>query len=118
LWGPIMRETMVGQPTLQRLKVLEAAELRHMWRETRGSRPPTPLRRLLLRELAWRIQSEGSSGMDAETRRLLRAAVRSARIESSNPRRGAKKGARPRRRLSAPYGSVRPKKGLHADAAR
>jgi hypothetical protein len=85
------------QPAVQRLKLLEIAELRLIWGQTCGSAPPPPTKRLLLRELAWGIQSAGSGGLDAETRRLLRAAVRTARCEPTNPRRSAKKKP-PRRR--------------------
>ncbi len=87
---------MESQPAVRRLKLLEIAELRRIWEQTRGSGPKPPLKRLLLRELAWEIQSEGCGGLDAETRRLLRAAVRSARFEPSISRRSAKK-KRPRR---------------------
>ena len=88
---------MERHPAVQRLNLLGIAELRLIWEQTHGSAPPPPLRRLLLRELAWEIQSAGSGGMDSETRRLLRAAVRTARFEPTNPRRSAKK-KRPRRR--------------------
>jgi len=89
---------MDGQPTLHGLKRLELVELRRIWREIRRSGSQPHQRRLLLRELAWQLQSESFGAMDADTRRLLRAAIRGAQIETSNPRAGAGKEAGPRRR--------------------
>ena len=91
---------MEKEPALEVLRTLRIDELRKLWRDGGHSRPPPRLKPVLLRELAWRIQRETQGGIDAQTRRLLRAAVRSARMESSESsglRRVRKKGSRPRR---------------------
>ncbi len=51
-------------------------ELRALWTELAGRGTPLPPKCLLLRELAWRIQEQALGGLDAETARLLAAAVR------------------------------------------
>ena len=95
---------MKQKPAIERLNALGVPQLREIWRQASGSSPPPHLKCLLLRELTWRIQSEALSGIDAETRRLLRAAVRGARIESSTPRRSVRK-TRPRLRVDLPAGT-------------
>ncbi len=52
-------------------------DLRALWTKHIGGAPP-PLRRLLVRELAWRTQARSRGGLDADTRRLLEAALRAA----------------------------------------
>jgi hypothetical protein len=52
-------------------------ELRFLWAEHFRGKPP-PSRNLLIREIAWRTQEQRDGGFDAETRRLLRAAMRAA----------------------------------------
>ena len=100
---------MEKDSAVERLNTLGRRELREIWQETSGTRRPPPLKRLLIRELAWRIQSDAHGGIDAETRRLLRAAARSAQIE--RPRRGAKRRPRPRRDLPTGVKLVRTWRG-------
>ena len=97
---------MEEEPPIDLLSTLRIDELRKLWRDG-NSRPPPRLKPVLLRELAWRIQSEAQGGIDAGTRRLLRAAVRRARMESSSPRRSAKtkRGSRPHPRVELPQGA-------------
>lgn len=64
---------------------LPVEALRRLWAEHAPGRAPPRLRRLLLRELAWLIQEPALGGMDAETSRLLRAAVRAASPSGSAP---------------------------------
>lgn len=97
---------MESHMALRRLNSLDVAELRRLWRQQRLSRPAPPLKRVLIRELAWQVQSQRAGGVDAETRRLLRQACRDANIESSDPRRRAKKRARPRPPATLPAGAT------------
>jgi hypothetical protein len=65
-------------------------ELRDLWSEHIGRSPPPVQKRLLIRELAWRVQERVHGGLDAEAARLLKSAIRNARQstpspESSNP---------------------------------
>jgi hypothetical protein len=62
---------------LARLPKLTNAELRALWAEHFRGKPP-PSRNLLIREIAWRTQEQRDGGFDAETRRLLKAAMRAA----------------------------------------
>jgi len=96
---------MEERPAIDLLSTLGIDELRKLWRDGGNSRPPPRLKPVLLRELAWRIQSETQGGIDAETRRLLRTAVRRARMESSGPRRVKKRRSRPRPRVELPQGA-------------
>jgi DNA invertase Pin-like site-specific DNA recombinase len=59
-------------------------ELRDLWREHIGRAPPPVQKRLLIRELAWRIQERIHGGLDAETARLLKSAIRNARQSTQN----------------------------------
>ena len=64
---------------LERLPRLPVAELRRLWTEHLGSRTPPPQqRRVLIRELAWRVQERHFGGLDPETADLLKAAIRRA----------------------------------------
>ena len=99
------KRTMEERPAIDLLSTLGMDELRKLWQDGGGSRPPPRLKPVLLRELAWRIQSEAQGGVDAETRRLLRGAVRGARLESSGPRRVKKRRSRPRPRVELPQGA-------------
>jgi hypothetical protein len=80
---------------------LPIAELRELWPVHFGrARMPTQ-RRILIRELAWRYQERLYGGLDAQTRRLLDAAVRDAmkRRLSSNRRSDVEGDQLPPRRL-------------------
>ncbi|MFG0326630.1 MAG: DUF2924 domain-containing protein [Phycisphaerales bacterium JB037] len=71
---------------------LTLPRLHALWHELRlPGRPPT-LKRILLREIAWRMQARETGGLDSETRRLLARATRSAASDSR---------ARPQKRRSA-----------------
>lgn len=64
---------------LEGLPRLPVAELRRLWTEHFGSRtPPSQQRRVLIRELAWRVQVRHFGGIDPETANLLKAAIRRA----------------------------------------
>lgn len=53
-------------------------ELRDMWCTYLGRAKPPSQRRMLIRELAWRIQAREHGGLDAHTTRLLKQAMRDA----------------------------------------
>ncbi len=57
---------------------MSLAELRELWPIHMGRAKCPAQRRILIRELAWRYQERLYGGLDAETERLLNAAVRSA----------------------------------------
>jgi hypothetical protein len=80
---------MASEPSLETLAKLTLADLKSLWQTTGTSAPPR-LKPLLLRELAWRLQSSAEGGLDPDTRRLLRAAIRNAHIASSGARSGRK----------------------------
>lgn len=65
--------------TLPRLS-LEA--LRGLWSEHIGRSPPPVQKRLLIRELAWRVQERVHGGLEAETARVLKSAIRNARLHA------------------------------------
>jgi hypothetical protein len=62
---------------LARLPKMRTEQLRALYIEHFGRTPPVH-RNLLIRELAWRTQEERNGGFDAQTRKLLQAAMRSA----------------------------------------
>ena len=68
-------------------------ELRGLWKEHIGRSPPPVQKRLLIRELAWRVQERAHGGLDAETARLLKSAIRNARQTAQT----ADSSAQPRR---------------------
>ncbi len=77
---------------------LSVKELRDLWKEHIGRSPPPVQKRLLIRELAWRVQERVHGGLDAETARLLKSAIRSARqitqnVDSSNQPRRSRPGS-------------------------
>ncbi len=83
---------------LAALPRLSFKELRDLWREHIGRSPPPVQKRLLIRELAWRVQERVHGGLDAETARLLKSAIRNARQntpspESSNSTRRSRRGS-------------------------
>jgi len=61
------------------LSSMSLADLRAAWAGHMGRSPPPAQRRLLIRELAWRIQEREHGGLDARTRWLLNAAIRNAK---------------------------------------
>lgn len=63
---------------LASLPELPLAQLRVLWAEHMGRAEPPSQKCLLIRELAWRVQARTQGGLDAQTRRLLAAAVREA----------------------------------------
>lgn len=66
---------------LSNLKSQTLAQLRELWLERVGRGEPPRVKILLLRELAWHAQQSLQGGLDAETRTLLRSAIRQARGE-------------------------------------
>ncbi len=64
---------------LAALPRMSIKELRDFWREHIGRAPPPVQKRLLIRELAWRVQERMHGGLDADTARLLKSAIRNAR---------------------------------------
>jgi hypothetical protein len=72
---------------LAALTDLPLAQLQTLWARHIGrARAPTQ-RRLLARELAWRIQARTLGGLDVQTARLLKAAVRAAEREDRQAQR-------------------------------
>lgn len=63
---------------LEELKSLSREELRALWAVHIKRTPAPSSKYCLVRELAWHAQQRVHGGMDAETRRLLAAAVRQA----------------------------------------
>ena len=96
---------MQQKPSIEGLTTLGTPQLREIWRQSGGLSPPPHLKCLLVRELAWRFQSEALSGIDPGTRRLLRAAVRGARIESVALRKNKKRKSLTRLRAKLPTGT-------------
>ena len=67
------------------LKDLSMAQLRKLWHERMGRKDPPRIRSLLLRELAWHEQQAVHGGMDAQTRALLRSAIKQAKNTPARP---------------------------------
>ena len=99
---------------VSRLPTLDVESLRRLWASRFPRATPPPQRRLLIRELAWRIQAAIHGDLDRSTRRLLARAIKEAtqRFKSQHDARsgdakgncGAKVGAgssscRPKRRV-------------------
>jgi len=61
---------------LDQLPRMPLTRLRVLWAEQIGKTKPPVQKRLLIRELAWRLQERTHGGLDAETTRLLQSAVR------------------------------------------
>jgi hypothetical protein len=74
----LRRSTPRAPLDLARLKTVPVDELRALWVAHMGRARPPVQRRLLVRELAWRTQARSQGGFDADTQRLLTAAMRSA----------------------------------------
>ena len=73
------------------LRRLGIAELRKLWENIGGRGHLPAMKRLAVREVAWLVQSREQGELEAATRRLLRAAVREAQVESSRARPRTKK---------------------------
>jgi hypothetical protein len=66
---------------VERVRTLDIAELRTLWRSTFGSVPPAALSKdLLARRIAWHLQEQTLGGLDSAIARLL---AKLARGESS-----------------------------------
>lgn len=63
---------------LRELPHKSSKELRAIWTELGVRGDPPRVRQLLVRGISWHIQEPIHGGFDAETRRLLRAAIRNA----------------------------------------
>ncbi len=73
---------------LTTLPHLSLDRLRDLWRQHLGRSEAPAQKRVVLRELAWRVQARHLGGLDARTRRLLGQAVRNSQRAGVN--RGAK----------------------------
>ncbi len=69
---------------LEQLPRMTMEQLRALWAEHMGRAKMPMQKRLLIRELAWRTQERLHGGLDAETKRLLRDAIRAAE-QSATP---------------------------------
>jgi hypothetical protein len=69
---------------VDQLASLPSERLRELWRDIIGRAAPPKQRRVLIRELAWRIQERRSSegGLDPETLRMLNAAIRALAVKA------------------------------------
>lgn len=89
----------MGAEDLDALKDLPVRELRERWREA-GLKGEAPrFRHALVRGLAYAAQQPVASGVDAETGRLLKLAIRRAEIPTRSAR--VSKPKPPRRREAA-----------------
>ncbi len=105
-WTFTPLSAMNGSARLDHLRNLRIGDLRRLWKDF-GGKPKLPnMKRLAVRQLAWRIQSQQFGDLDAETRRLLRSAVRESRVETvpaSRTRRSSRK--KPTRARDLPTGT-------------
>lgn len=76
-------------------------ELRQLWSEHIGRTSPPTQKRLLIRELAWRVQERVHGGLDTQTARLLKSAIRRARGELQNAEANDQRSGGARRRTAA-----------------
>ena len=106
-------DSMSQFPDMDTLKALDIKELQTNWRAAGGSGVPPTTKWLLVREIAWRIQSKAQGGLDSDTHRRLREAVRNVRVESSKAHEGQKRatGACPPVRLPSGAKLVRTWRG-------
>src|SRR5437867_8308372 len=72
------KEFVEQRPLIELLRGLGARDLQKLWKEGGQSQPSPGPRCLLLREVAWRMQTQAQGGLDAETHRSLRVAIRTA----------------------------------------
>ena len=70
--------TAIDPNNLQSLKKLSISQLRQLWSERMGSKHVPKVKIVLMRELAWHLQVQTQGEMDAETQKLLRAAIQQA----------------------------------------
>jgi hypothetical protein len=66
-------------------------ELRALWRAHLGRAKPPSLRRMLIRELAWRVQAREHGGLDARTQKLLKQAMRDGLRDLASRRSASRK---------------------------
>ena len=87
---PVAKNEMVNTTDVansEGLKDLSMAELRKLWHQRMGrGKDPPRIRSLLQRELAWHDQQAVQGGMDAQTRALLRSAIKQAKCTPTHPR--------------------------------
>ena len=69
---------MPDLPDFDHLKRLTILELRQKWFDLGLRGDPPRVKHLLVHGIAWHLQAQARGGLDAETRRLLRAAIRNA----------------------------------------
>ncbi|MBX3316159.1 MAG: DUF2924 domain-containing protein [Phycisphaeraceae bacterium] len=86
---------------LSALPRMSIDDLRDLWKEHIGRSPPPVQKRLLIRELAWRVQERAHGGLDAETARLLKSAIRNARQSTPSPESSQPTGPSRRRQASS-----------------
>ena len=67
---------------LAALPKMKLSDLHDLWHAHFGRKEP-PQRRIIVRELAYRVQAQRDGGMDAATRRLLQKAMRSATAKNA-----------------------------------
>ena len=84
---------------LDPLRTLTVKQLRQRWGEERCKGDPPRFKHALVQGIAGRIQERSCPGLDAETRRLLNAAIRSAPLPERK-RKQAKRNHRERLALS------------------
>lgn len=72
--------------TLETLAGMSVAALRARWTTERIRGKPPALKQALIRGIAWKIQADAAGDLDAEARRLLKAAVRAAPQPDSTQR--------------------------------
>ncbi len=97
---------------LDLLPRMPLARLRALWAEHIGKSTPPVQKRLLIRELAWRVQERVHGGLDIETLRLVKAAMRAAQRGPVTARAEAPMSphqlARTNARLATPRGDASP----------
>jgi Protein of unknown function (DUF2924) len=76
--------TVADEACSEDLKGLNMTQLRKLWYQRMGRKDPPRIKSLLLRELAWHEQQAVQGGMDAQTRALLRSAIKQVRSTSAH----------------------------------
>lgn len=92
---------------LDTLPTLAVKHLHDRWIELGISKEPPHFKQALVRGIAWHIQQKKYGGMDAQTRRLLKAAIRNASASISKNRLTAKRKRRKSIRLRTGTALVR-----------